>query len=191
MMPFKLRTLLALLAAAALAACSSNPLKNISASNPFTKGNNLSDTDRVFLMAAGSWDRNHDNTVTCDEWKAYATELFNSADANHDDALDATEWSKLSKTDRMFDTADLNYFDANHDGKVTRAEFVDKQNPAFRLLDTANTCSLSGSQVAGARSKTQYDVSGKKADEPGGDAKDKVARPGSKSGDPTDVGSSR
>ena len=37
----------------------------------------LPDTDRVFLSAAGGWDRNRDGVVTCDEWKAYATELFN------------------------------------------------------------------------------------------------------------------
>ena len=189
-MPIRFHTVLAFVAAAALGGCGSNPIKSLQSANPFTKGNNLSDIDRVFLMAAGSWDRNHDNKVTCDEWKAYATELFNGADANHDDALDASEWSMLSKNDRMFDTADLNYFDGNHDGKVSRAEFVDKQNPAFRLLDTANTCSLDGSQVAGARSRTQYDVTGKKADDPGVDAKDKVRRPGG-SGDPTDVGTSR
>jgi hypothetical protein len=179
-------------ATVALGACGTNPIKSLQNANPFAKANNLSDTDRVFLMAAGSWDRNHDNKVTCDEWKAYATELFNGADANHDETLDATEWPALSKTDRMFDTANLDFFDASHDGKVARAEFIDRQNPAFRLLDTANTCSLDGSQIAGARSRTQYDVSGKKpgSDDPGGNQSDKVQRPGSKSGDPTDVGGS-
>lgn len=137
-------------------------MKAIGSINPFS--NNLAETDRVFLMAAGSWDRNHDNVVTCDEWKAYVTELFKSADANGDGALDASEWGKLSSQDRMFDTADLAYFDGNHDGKVTLVEMTDKSNPAFRLLDTAKTCSLNGAQIAGARSKTQYDVSGKKPD---------------------------
>lgn len=168
-----------LAAATALAACSSTP--SLKSMNPFN--NNLPDTDRVFLMAAGSWDRNHDNIVTCDEWKAYATELFNGADANHDDALDASEWGRVAAIDRMFDTADLKYFDANNDGKVSRAEFVDKKNPAFRLLDAANTCSLNGSQIAGARSKTQYDVSGKKEEGGAVDAKDKVSRPGGNSTD--------
>lgn len=153
----------ALCAAASLCGCGTSPMKAIGSINPFS--NNLPETDRVFLMAAGSWDRNHDNVVTCDEWKAYATELFRSADGNGDGVLDASEWGRLSAQDRMFDTADLAYFDANHDGKVTLAEMTDKPNPAFRLLDTAKTCSLSGSQIAGARSKTQYDVSGKKADD--------------------------
>ena len=158
----RLRTLLALCAATSMAACGTSPLKSMSSMNPFS--NNLAETDRVFLMAAGSWDRNHDNTVTCDEWKAYVTDLFRSSDGNGDGILDASEWGKLSAQDRMFDTADLAYFDANKDGKVTLAEMTDKPNPAFRLLDTAKTCSLNGAQVAGARSKTQYDVTGKKPD---------------------------
>ena len=152
-----LATTTALAAALWLAACSSSPMASIGS----ITGNKVSATDRVFLMAAGSWDRNRDNTVTCDEWKAYATELFNAADASRDDALDKTEWSEIIKTDRMFETASHDYFDANNDGKVTRAEFVDKPNPAFKLMDTGNTCSLSGAQVAGARSKTEYDTSGK------------------------------
>ena len=150
------------LAAAAtlvLAACSSSPLSSIGSIGSIGK-KSISDSDRVFLMAAGSWDRNRDNIVTCDEWKAYATELFNGADANRDDAVDASEWGRIVAIDRMFDTAGLKYFDANGDGKVVRAEFVDKQNPAFRLMDTGNTCSLNGTQIAGARSKTEYDVSG-------------------------------
>jgi EF hand len=141
-----------------LGACSSSPLSSIGS---IGSSKSISETDRVFLMAAGTWDRNRDNMVTCDEWKAYAAELHNGADANRDDSVDATEWSRVVAVDRMFETANLKYFDANGDGKVSRAEMVDRQNPAFRLIDTANTCSLSGAQVAGARSKTEFDTSGK------------------------------
>lgn len=151
----------ALAAALAASACSSAKLPSVGSINPFSSSKALSETDRVFLMAAGSWDRNRDNSITCDEWKAYATELFNGADANRDDAVDQSEWSGIVSVDRMFSTADLSYYDASGDGKVTRAEFVDRQNPAFRLLDTSNTCMLSGAQVAGARSKTEYDVTAK------------------------------
>ena len=55
---------------------------------------------------------------------------------------------------KMFQTVDLSYYDANGDGKLTRAEFVDKPNRAFALLDKNNECRLTGSQVAGARSGT-------------------------------------
>jgi hypothetical protein len=151
----------ALIAAMALTGCSTAPLPSIGSINPFGS-KSLSDVDRVFLQAAGSWDRNHDNVVTCNEWKSYAEDLFNGADTDHDDSLDANEWGNLVKVDRMFETADLRYYDANGDGKVTRAEFVDKPNPAFVLMDKAGTCKLDGSQIASARSKTEYDVSGKK-----------------------------
>ena len=106
----------------------------------------LPDTDRVFLSAAGGWDRNRDGVVTCDEWKAYATELFNAADANHDGSLDRTEYAKIVSTDRMFQTVEFGYYDANGDGKVERTEFVDKPNRAFALLDKNNQCKLTATR---------------------------------------------
>jgi len=152
----------AMIAGLALSACSTAPLPSIGSINPFAK-KSLSEVDRAFLQAAGSWDTNHDNVVTCNEWKSYAEDLFNGADTNHDDSLDATEWPNLLKTDRLFQTANLEYYDANNDGKVSRAEFVDKPNPAFVLMDKAGSCKLDGTQIASARSKTEYDVSGAKA----------------------------
>lgn len=147
-----------------MAACSTSPLSSIGSLGSLGS-NKVSDTDRVYLIAAGSWDRNRDNVVTCDEWKAYAAELFNGADANRDDFVDADEWKSIVAIDRMFVTADTAYFDGNRDGKVGRGEFIDKPNPAFALMDTGKTCALSGAQIAGARSKTEYDVSGKKKEE--------------------------
>ncbi len=162
--------LCAAIAATALTGCSTASVPSIGSINPFNSGKTISETDRAFLQAAGSWDRNHDNVVTCDEWKSYAEDLFNGADANHDDSLDSTEWPKLVSTDRMFLSADLAYYDANGDGKVSRSEFVDKPNPAFVMMDKAGSCKLDGSQIASARSKTEYDVSGAKA--PSGDPRD-------------------
>jgi hypothetical protein len=156
-----LATACAAATAMALSACSTTPMPSIGSINPFGS-NTLSDVDRAFLQAAGSWDSNHDNVVTCNEWKSYAEDLFNGADLNHDDSIDASEWHNLVKVDRLFETADLRYYDANGDGKVSRAEFVDKPNPAFVLMDKAGSCKLDGSQIASARSKTEYDVSGSK-----------------------------
>lgn len=153
----------------ALGACSQSPL---SAIGSISGKQSISETDRVFLIAAGSWDRNRDNVVTCDEWKAYTQELYNAGDTNRDGFIDASEWPQVVGVDRMFQTAGLKYFDLNGDGKVTAEEFANKPNPAFTLLDTAKTCKLDGTQVAGARSKTEFDVSGKKP----------------QSGDPRDAG---
>ena len=151
----------AVTAGLALSACSTAPLPSIGSINPFG-GNTVSDVDRAFLQAAGSWDTNRDNVVTCNEWKSYAEDLFNGADANHDDSLDVDEWANLVKVDHLFETADLKYYDGNGDGKVSRTEFVDKPNPAFVLMDKAGTCKLDGAQIASARSKTEYDVTGSK-----------------------------
>jgi hypothetical protein len=134
-------------------------------------GSSIPDTDRVFLSAAGGWDRNRDSVVTCDEWKAYAAELFDAADANRDGILDRTEYSKIITTDRMFETVDFKYYDANGDGKVARTEFVDKPNRAFALLDKSNECKLTSSQVAGARANTEQVYDTKKAES--GDPREK------------------
>ena len=115
----------------------------------------IGNVDTVFISAAGNWDRNRDNVVTCEEWKAYAGELFDEADANRDGIVDATEYERIVKTDRMFQTVGLGHYDANGDGKLTRTEFVDKPNRAFVLLDKSNQCKLTGTQVAGARAGTK------------------------------------
>jgi hypothetical protein len=138
-------------------------------------GSSLPDVDRVFLSAAGGWDRNRDGVVTCDEWKAYAGELFDGADANHDGSLDRTEYVSIVNTDRMFQTVEFGYYDANGDGKVDRHEFVDKPNRAFALLDKNNECKLTSSQVAGARANTEQIFDSKKPQS--GDPRDK-ATPG-------------
>jgi Ca2+-binding EF-hand superfamily protein len=131
----------------------------------------LPDVDRVFLSAAGNWDRNRDGIVTCDEWRAYASELFDSADTNHDGFVDATEYPKIVGTDRMFQTVDLRYYDADHDGKLSRTEFVDKPNRAFALLDQSNQCKLNADQVAGARAHTEQVFDNKKPES--GDPREK------------------
>jgi EF hand len=65
------------------------------------------------------WDRNRDGIVTCDEWKAYAAELFDAADANHDGFVDRNEYATIVSTDRMFQTVEFSYYDTNGDGKRT------------------------------------------------------------------------
>jgi hypothetical protein len=131
----------------------------------------LGEVDRVFLSAAGGWDRNRDGLVTCDEWKAYASELFTGADANGDGAVDRVEYASIVSTDRMFQTVEFGYYDANGDGKLDRVEFVDKPNRAFALLDKSNQCQLSASQVAGARAHTEQVFDTKKPES--GDPREK------------------
>ena len=134
-------------------------------------GSSLGEVDRVFLSAAGNWDTNRDGVVTCEEWRSYAGELYDSADANHDGFVERTEYAKIISTDRMFQTVDLSYYDSNGDSKLTRAEFVDKPNRAFVLLDKSNQCKLNASQVAGARAHTEQVFETKKPES--GDPREK------------------
>lgn len=127
----------ALAAVLALAGCAS--------SSPFA---GASDTELVFITAAQTWDLDKDNTVTCNEWKQYTTEFFQGADANRDGALTPEEFRTIAAQDKLFETADLKYFDRNGDGKLQLAEFTDTPNPAFRRLDKNNDCRLASDEFA-------------------------------------------
>ena len=121
-----------------LAACSTS-------SSPFSSA---SDTDVTFLNASQTWDLDKDGNTTCDEWKKYSSDLLRQADGDGDGALNGQEWSGMSKSDRLFDIADLAYYDANGDGKVTIDELTGKQNAAFRMLDKNGDCKIAHDEKA-------------------------------------------
>lgn len=127
----------ALWVAALLAACASGGSRTV--------------TDRMFLTAAASWDANRDDVTTCDEWKAYAGSIFDAADRSKAGSLSPEEFKTLEANDRMFSVADFKYFDSNGNGRVDRAEFVDKPNPAFQLADTDKDCRLTTMETTAAR----------------------------------------
>lgn len=137
------RWLAAFVAAAGFVAGCSNSLPSLTGGP--------SEEDRVFLMAAGNWDRNKDGVVTCDEWKAYATELFNIGDAEHKGYLTPQDWTRIVAVDKMFVTVGFKYYDKNGDGKVDRAEFVDRPNRAFEMADRDKDCDLTTVELTGAR----------------------------------------
>ena len=110
-----------------------------------------SEIDRVFLLAAGNWDRNKDGVVTCDEWKAYAEELFGIGDVEKKGYLTPADWKRITAIDKMFETVDFKYYDRNGDGKVDHAEFVDRPNRAFELADRDKNCQLTTIELTAAR----------------------------------------
>jgi uncharacterized protein YceK len=118
---------------AVLAGCSSMPSLT---------GSSASSMDRTFISAAQTWDFDKDGSVTCDEWKNYVATLVRESDGNGDGALDAEEFKKLAKTDQLFSVADLAYYDANGDGRVTIEEMAAKPNAAFKLLDKNGDCRI-------------------------------------------------
>ncbi len=107
--------------------------------SPFSKA---TDFDRTFISAAQTWDLDKNGSVSCDEWAQYVTQSFREADVNGDGALDAEEWKKLVSNDRLFEVANMSYYDANGDGRVTVEEMTGKQNIAFKLLDRNGDCQI-------------------------------------------------
>jgi len=94
-----------------------------------------------FVAWAAIWgDPKHEGVYTCEQWKAYATGVFNAADSNRDGYLDAKEFEGIRNAAPMFRNADLAYFDDNRDGRLSRSEFVDKPNPFFARYDRKGTC---------------------------------------------------
>ena len=148
-MPYGLRSrgggawLALLLAAAALTACAAGNKSLLASATP---------VEREFALAVVTWDLNKDGDVTCEEWKQYVAGLFREADANHDGALTRQEFATLARSDRLFEVAGFDYFDANADGRLTLAEMADKPNPAFQLLDKNGDCVISAEERVNQRS---------------------------------------
>lgn len=150
--PRLIRTLLAASACVCAAGCASmSPSSSVS----------LTEVDQLFLAAAGSWDLNRDDVVTCQEWSAYAGQLFDGADKGRKGYLTPQEFEKIVAMDRMFKLANFKYFDAGKTGKVTRAGFMDKPNPAFLYADKNHDCQLTTDELQYARALARSDAAPK------------------------------
>ena len=110
------------------------------AQNRSEEARRSSSTDALVAWATTWGDVGHTGVFTCEEWKRYATKLFNDADKNHDGYLTAEEFESIRKADPMLRHADLAYFDDNRDGRVSRSEFVDKPNLFFAKYDRKREC---------------------------------------------------
>jgi hypothetical protein len=103
----------------------------------------------VTLSAAPNWDLNHDGIYTCDEWKVYGKRLFNMAASTHDGFIDAKAFEIIKRADPIFADADFDDFDANHDGRLSEAEFVDKPSPFFARYDKNHDCQVTPDELKG------------------------------------------
>jgi hypothetical protein len=113
------------------------------------------DNSDPVVASAPLWDADHNGTYTCDEWKQYASRLFNLADRNHDGYVDATEFKTIQQAAPMFKEADLAYFDEKRDGRVSRNEFVNKPNPLFARYDKNGDCKVTPAELKATSSDTQ------------------------------------
>ncbi len=152
-------------AAIAAAGCGGNPFSG--GSSPFSKASN---NELLFVSAAPTWDLDKNNAVTCEEWQRYTTELFTEGDANKDGFLTVEEYKTVIKSDRLFESADHAYFDANKDGKVALQEMTSKQNPAFAILDKNKDCQIGSNEIVQTRQVQNLKSKGDAAssDLPGG-----------------------
>jgi hypothetical protein len=105
--------------------------------------------NRLLGWAAVWGNTKGEGVYTCEEWKRYATRLFNDADHNRDGYVDAREFEAIQKADSMMESADLAYFDDNRDGRLSRSEFVDKPNPFFARYDKKGTCRVTLDDLSG------------------------------------------
>lgn len=129
-----------------------------------TSGPSVSDIERTFIIGAATWDLNKDGTVTCQEWKTYAGEMFDRADTGRQGFLTPEQFKRIEAEDKLFTVADFKYFDSGNKGRVTRADMVDKPNPAFVMLDQDKSCSLTSAELAGSRTQLQPSIASSDAD---------------------------
>ena len=99
------------------------------------------------VASAPLWDADRNGTYTCDEWKQYASRVFNLADRNHDGYVDAAEFKTIQQAAPMFKEAEVAYFDENHDGRISRGEFVNKPNPLFARYDRNGDCKVTQEEL--------------------------------------------
>ena len=113
-------------------------------SGPLSK---ISETERLFIEAATTWDLDRDGVVTCDEWKRYSGALFHDVDANRDGNLSREEYQRLAGIDRLFQVVGFEHFDADKNGSVSHQEITEKPNPAFALMDKNKDCRLTSDEI--------------------------------------------
>jgi|RhiMethySRZTD1v2_1073278.scaffolds.fasta_scaffold176943_1 uncharacterized protein (DUF1684 family) len=73
---------------------------------------------------------------------------------SHDGILQPDEFAVLARQDRLFEMAGLAYFDSDGDGRISRAELIDKPNPAFALLDANHDCVITPEERRGGDSRS-------------------------------------
>jgi hypothetical protein len=111
----------------------------------------LTSAEKSFLGGVGSYDKDHNDVVTCDEWRAAAADLFARADKSNAGALSESDYGSLGAIDRTFLVTPFKYFDADGDGKIDEAEFVERPNPAFVHADKDKDCQLTKLEMQTAR----------------------------------------
>ena len=139
---------------------------------PFNQGS-LAFADELVSFATGGYasqlrtpgmmnkiDANGDHVVSKSEWDAYQERLFVTLDVDKSNTLEKAEFmGGESKAMVSFATGGFSNalrtpdmwtrFDADHDGKISRAEFLSYQAKIFDMMDTGKTRMLGQNEFFG------------------------------------------
>ena len=109
-------------------------------------------SEKGMLARLGEADADHDGTITRAEFKAYRAALFDRLDRNKDGVLTAEDRPRLASK-RHGQPSMIERYDANKDGKVDRAEFVDGPTPLFDKIDSNGDGVISKAELEAAQAK--------------------------------------
>lgn len=108
--------------------------------------------DDPLLTFSRRWDFNGDRVYTCDEWRLFASTLFQTIDTNRNKLVEKAEIPLLISVDRIFSGVSFAYFDENGDGAINRAEFINAPNPFLVIYDIDRDCRVTAAeQTNGSR----------------------------------------
>ena len=92
-------------------------------------------------------DANHDHMISRDEWISFQNKMFAMLDKNNTGKVDQTEYMRGYPALASFATGGyasgllsremFDKIDANHDGTISRDEFIDYQLKIFDMMDTS------------------------------------------------------
>lgn len=110
------------------------------------------------MAAFDNADANHDGVVSRAEFRAARVARFDRMDRNHDGVISRDDFGRLLKfrpqVGQMLDQM-LAEADANHDGRVTRAELAGAPTPLFDRADANHDGVVDANELAAARDRLQ------------------------------------
>nr|WP_186363559.1 hypothetical protein [Rhizobium sp. ACO-34A] len=104
----------------------------------------------ALVAFADRWDFNHDGIYTCGEWRIFITKVFRQADKDGNGSVAKAEFATVIAADKAFTADSFDFFDVDDDGKISRAEMVDRPNPIFPIYDNDRDCVVKRADIAPA-----------------------------------------
>jgi len=93
-------------------------------------------------------DTNGDGKISPDEYVAAATKRFQSVEVRNKAGIAAASAPAAMTRERNMAQRELERLDTNHDGVVTRAEYLAAAGARFDAMDTAHTGKLTAQELA-------------------------------------------